>query len=85
MFKSITKPIALCAIALAFALSAPLAPAALDSFGYDYYNFYDPGYDSNSYDDDWFYDHYDYNSEYDYDANNTYDADWFDWEEDGLF
>lgn len=59
---------------------APLASQAADT-SYDYYDYYDAGYFSDAgYDDDWFYDYYDYNDSYDY-----YDADWFDWEEDGLF
>ena len=85
MIKAIKVRTAAGLAVLTLLLGGPSAWAVLDSFGYDTYNVYDPGYDNNSYDDDWFYDYYEYDSNYDYEHNKDYDSDWFDWEEDGLF
>ena len=85
MIKGLKLRTATALATLALLVGASSAWAALDSFGYDTYNYYDVGYDNNSYDDDWFYDYYEYDSNYEYDNNYNYDSDWFDWEEDGLF
>ena len=85
MIKAIKVRTAVAVAGLTLSLAASGAWAALDSFGYDTYNFYNPGYDNSSYEDDWFYDYYEYDPNYDYEHNNDYDSDWFDWEEDGLF
>jgi hypothetical protein len=79
----------ICGWAAAFAISvAGISTAQADDY-YDYYHYYDGGYDAD-YDDDWFYDYYDYDAgaydgDYGYYGTYDYDADVFDWEEDGLF
>lgn len=69
------------------------APTQVDAqyYGdyYEWYDYYDVGYDT-EYDDDWFYDYYEYDAgayddEYGHYDDYDYDADVFDWEEDGLF